>query len=112
MPDTAVYALNLYDIIAGKEDTYREYMLQSATLMEGIDAEPVLACHNPVKAISGNTRKHMVVMKFASLQDFETLMSRQEEQSIGALRESSTSNYLWTIYEEWDVAAWLFPDGA
>jgi hypothetical protein len=51
-----IFAMNLYDIVDGKEHMYKEYMKQSVELMDGIDAEPVAAGHNPRKELSGDTR--------------------------------------------------------
>ncbi len=105
-----IFALNLYDIIEGKEDVYKEYMKQSIELMDGIDAEPVAAGHKPCKELSGNTRQHFVVMKFGSMNDFETLMERQQASDVNKLREDATENYIWTMYEEWDMGTWLYSE--
>ena len=105
-----IYAMNLYDIREGKEDTYREYMKRSVELMDGIDAEPVAAGHNPLKAMTGAPRGHFVVMKFGSMSDFDRLMDRQEENGINQLREESTTNYIWTLYEDWDIGSWLYSE--
>lgn len=103
-----IFAMNLYDIVEGKEDIYKEYMKQSVELMEGIDAEPVAAGHNPRKELSGETREHFVIMKFGSMKDFDSLMERQEANEVNKLREVSTENYIWTMYDEWDLGSWLY----
>jgi len=103
-----IFAMNLYDIVEGKEELYKEYMKQSIELMDGIDAEPVAAGHNPRKALSGKARGHFVIMKFGSMQDFDTLMERQEANEVNTLREASAENYIWTMYDEWDLGSWLY----
>lgn len=103
-----IYAMNLYDIIDDKEEMYKEYLKQSIELLEGIDAEPVVAGEKPLDSLYGQARQHFLIMKFGSKKDFDLLMQRQEEQQINELREQSTSNYIWTLYEEWDVGHWLY----
>jgi uncharacterized protein (DUF1330 family) len=105
-----IFAMNLYDIVDGKEHIYKEYMKQSVELMDGIDAEPVAAGHNPRKELSGNTRGHFVIMKFGSMKDFDALMARQEASNVNKLREEATENYIWTMYDEWDIGAWLYSE--
>ena len=105
-----IYAMNLYDIIDAKEEMYKEYMRQSVELMDGIDAEPVAAGHNPLKELVGDARGHFVIMKFGSMSDFDTLMERQEAGDVNKLREEATENYIWTMYDEWDIGSWLYSD--
>tara|TARA_R110002073_G_scaffold216905_1_gene377088 strand:- start:324 stop:644 length:321 start_codon:yes stop_codon:yes gene_type:complete len=105
-----IYAMNLYDIREGKEDTYREYMQRSVEVMAGIDVEPVASGHKPLKTMTGKSRGHFAVMKFGSMSDFDTLMERQEQNGINQLREESTTNYIWTLYEDWDIGAWLYSE--
>lgn len=105
-----IYAMNLYDLVEGKEEMYREYMQRTAELMEGLDITPVAAGHNPRRSMSGEARGHFVIMKFGSMEDFEQMISRQDAESIGSLREESTENYIWTLYDEWDIGSWLFAE--
>ena len=103
-----IYAMNLYDIVEDKEEMYKEYMKRTVELMDGIDAEPVAAGHNPRKELSGETRGHFAIMKFGSMKDFDTLIERQEANGVDKLREASTEKYIWTMYEEWDIGSWLY----
>ena len=107
-----IYAMNLYDLIPGKEDSYREYMLKTAEIIADLDAEPVASGHKPIKTMTGEPRSHFVIIKFANLQVFETMIERQNAKAINLLREEATENYIWTLYEDWDIASWLFPDQA
>tara|TARA_B100001540_G_scaffold12936_1_gene11374 strand:- start:2001 stop:2321 length:321 start_codon:yes stop_codon:yes gene_type:complete len=103
-----IYAMNLYDIRKGKEEIYKQYMTKSIELMDGISAELIASGHNPSKSLSGESRQHFVIMKFESMNEFEHLMSRQEESGVNLLREESTTNYIWTLYDEWDIGSWLY----
>lgn len=102
-----IYAVNLFDLVEGREDEYRSYMKATAPLLDGLDAEPVLSAHRPIRSLHGEARQYVVVMKFGSIADFETMMERQKAADVGRLREDATTHYIWTLYEEWDVGAWL-----
>lgn len=105
-----IYAMNLYDIRKDKEDVYKQYMTRSIELMNGISVEQVASGHNPSKSLCGESRQHFVVMKFGSMDEFELLMRRQEESGVNLLREESTTNYIWTLYDNWDIGSWLYSE--
>ncbi len=105
-----IYAMNLYDLKAGMEDTYREYMMKTAEIIADLDAEPVASGHKPIKTMTGEPRSHFVIIKFGSLDVFDAMIERQNEKAINRLREAATENYIWTLYEDWDIASWLFPE--
>ena len=105
-----IYAMNLYDLKAGMEDTYREYMMKTAELIADLDAEPVVSGHQPIRTLAGEQRSHCVVIRFASREVFDTMIERQNQQGVNLLRERATENYIWTLYEDWDIASWLFPE--
>jgi hypothetical protein len=49
-------------------------------------------------------------MKFGSMKDFDALMARQEASDVNKLREEATENYIWTMYDEWDIGTWLYSE--
>lgn len=102
-----IYALNLYDIKEGEEDTYRQYVTQATAQLKGLNAKPVCTGNPPVRRLKGDSRQHMLVMKFGNEADFDAFMQRLEEEDLHRLRESSTENYIWTLYKHWDVKQWL-----
>lgn len=102
-----IYAMNVYDLKADKEDVYKEYIKKTAEVAADIQGEVVIAGHNPIKTLSGNGRSHFAVIKFPSLEAFETMIELQNQNELHELRESVTENYLWTLYEEWDLLSWL-----
>ncbi|GAA0854803.1 hypothetical protein [Aliiglaciecola litoralis] len=101
-----VYALNLYDIIHGEEATYRQYVKLATQQLKGIDAKPICSGTNPIRSLKGNARQHMLVMQFGDEKDFDLFMHRLEEQNLHMLRESSTENYIWTLFDNWDLKKW------
>ena len=34
-------------------------------------------------------------------------LDEAERQNIHSLRENSTTNYIWTLYEPWDIRKWV-----
>lgn len=102
-----IYALNLYDLIDGKEETYKQYVAKATRQLKGLNAQPVASGTDPIKQLKGNTRQHMLVMQFGSIEDFEEFMRRLDAHELHQLRESSTTHYIWTLYQNWDLRTWL-----
>ena len=97
--------MNLYDIV--DEDMYKEYVKRSTSFLSSIKAGAIAAGTNPFREICGQARSNFIIAKFHSVQDFEAMLRWQEDNDIKRLRELSTDNYIWTLYENWDMAAWL-----
>ncbi len=102
-----IYALNLYDIVEGEESTYKKYVALATQQLAGIDAKAVASGTQPIKQLKGKTRQHMLIMQFGQIEDFDLFMQRLNEQHLHQLRETSTDNYIWTVYQNWDLKAWL-----
>jgi uncharacterized protein (DUF1330 family) len=49
----------------------------------------------------------MIVVEFPSVEVFQDFLDEAEEQNIHYLREKSTKDYIWTLYEPWDIKAWV-----
>jgi len=98
---TVIYALNVYDIIAGKESDYASYAAQAAAIIERLDMAIIAAGHNPIRELHGQTRNHFVVASFPRLEIFESLMAELAAHDLHRLREQATENYIWTVYESW-----------
>jgi antibiotic biosynthesis monooxygenase (ABM) superfamily enzyme len=96
-----IYALNVYDIIPGKEAIYASYVESIAPLIKNFDMAIAAAGQNPIREISGRTRNHFALVQFADLENFDGFMAALEKNDFHRLREQSTENYLWTIYEAW-----------
>ena len=102
------FALNLYDLIPGKEDTYREYIAAATVHLGAVGASLVAAAETPLKQLAGdNRRDHMVVVHFPDAAAFERFHALAEADGLHALRESATTNYVWTLYDDWDLETWM-----
>jgi hypothetical protein len=49
----------------------------------------------------------MIVVEFPSEKAFQEFLDEAERQGIHHLRETSTTDYIWTLYEPWDLASWV-----
>ena len=49
----------------------------------------------------------MIVVEFPSLEIFARFIDEAETQNIHPLREDSTTDYIWTLYEPWDLRKWV-----
>ena len=96
-----IYTLNVYDIIPGKEAIYARYAASVAPLFNNFDMALTAAGRNPIREISGQTRNHFALVQFADIENFDGFMAALKENDFHRLREESTENYLWTIYEAW-----------
>jgi uncharacterized protein (DUF1330 family) len=52
-------------------------------------------------------RRQMIVVEFPSEAVFQQFIDEAEKQDIHRLREESTTDYIWTLYEPWDLRAWV-----
>lgn len=101
------YALNLFDIVPGQESTYREYLQGTYQQIQDLDAALVVAGHNPIRELRGEQRKNLMIVRFGTEADFATLMQRLQEKDLHRLREASTTNYIWTLFDDWDLLGFI-----
>ena len=99
-----IYALNVYDIIPGKEAVYAEYIEKAGPLAAGLNVRVVAAGQNPLRELSGQSRNHFVVAGFPDLAAFDSLMAALRLHDLHRLREAATENYIWTVYEAWGLS--------
>ena len=103
-----VYALNVFNFLDGKEDDYREYSIKAGKIIYGKGGRVVSSGWNPIRKLHGDTtRKHMIVVEFPSEEIFQEFLDEAEKQNIHLLRERSTTDYIWTLYEPWDIRDWV-----
>ena len=103
-----VYALNVFNFIDGKEDDYREYSVKAGKIIYGKGGRVVSSGWNPIRKLHGDReRKYMIVVEFPNKKIFQDFLDEAERQNIHALRENSTTDYIWTLYEPWDIRDWV-----
>ena len=103
-----IYALNLFNLIPGKENDYRDYSVKAGRIIFRLGGKVVSAGTGPLREMHGETtRRHLVVVEFPSLEVFEQFIDEAETQNIHHLRENSTTDYIWTLYQPWDMKKWV-----
>ena len=53
------------------------------------------------------TRRQMIVVEFPGVEVFEQFIDEAETRNIHPLRENSTADYIWTLYDNRDMKAWV-----
>ena len=103
-----VYALNVFNFVNGKEADYREYSVKAGKIIYGKGGRVVSSGRDPIREIHGDrTRRQMIVVEFPSEKIFQEFLDEAENQNIHLLRETSTTDYIWTLYEPWDIREWV-----
>ena len=103
-----IYALNVFNLRPGKEDDYRDYSIKAGKIIYRLGGKVVSAGSGPLREMHGDcTRRQMIVVEFPSVEVFEQFIDEAETQNIHPLREKSTADYIWTLYEPWDLKTWV-----
>ena len=103
-----IYALNVFNLIPGKENDYRDYSVKAGKIIYGLGGKVVSAGAGPLREMHGDRRRgRMIVVEFPSIEVFEQFIDEAQTQNIHPLRENSTSDYIWTLYEPWDLKKWV-----
>ena len=103
-----IYALNVFNLVPGREDDYRDYSLRAGRIIYRLGGKVVAAGGGPLREMRGDrTRQQMIVVEFPGMDVFEQFIDEAETQNIHHLRENSTADYIWTLYEPWDLKKWV-----
>ena len=104
-----IYALNLFNVVPGAEHDYREYAREASRIIHDVGGRLVCAGCPPVRhvATDGTQRDRLVIVAFPDLDAFEVFVSRAERRELHPLRLASTRDYIWTLFEPWDLQAWM-----
>lgn len=101
-----LYALNLFNIREGKEPDYLEYVRRANGVLEKVGGAVLTGGHDPVASVGdAKERRHFLVVQYpdrAALREFGRLT---EELGIHELRNQATTDYIWTLFEPWNVTA-------
>jgi uncharacterized protein (DUF1330 family) len=103
-----IYALNAFNLVPGRENEYRDYSVKAGKIIYGLGGRVISAGKGPLREMHGDiTRRQMIVVEFPSLEIFEQFIDEAETQNIHHLRENSTTDYIWTLYEPWNLKEWV-----
>ena len=103
-----VYALNIFNLIDSKENDYKDYSVKAGKIIYSKGGRVVSAGWRPIRNIHGDKeRRYMIIVEFPSEKIFQEFLDEASEKEIHGLRENSTKDYIWTLYEEWDLRSWV-----
>jgi uncharacterized protein (DUF1330 family) len=68
----------------------------------------VAAGWNPLRRMhEDRERRHVILVEFPSEEVFQAFLEEAERQGLHEQRENATTDYIWTLYEPWDMRAWV-----
>jgi pimeloyl-ACP methyl ester carboxylesterase len=103
-----IYALNVFNLIPGFEDQYRDYSVKAGKIIYRMGGRVVAAGTDPLRNMHGDReRRHMIVVEFPSEEVFQNFIDEAERDDIHRLRETATRDYIWTLYKNWDMRIWV-----
>jgi pimeloyl-ACP methyl ester carboxylesterase len=103
-----LYALNLFNFVPGKEDQYRRYSVLAGKIIYGLGGRVIVAGHAPLRYLHGDIeRRQMIVVEFPSEAVFQKFHDEAERQHIHELREGATRDYIWILFDSWDMRSWV-----
>lgn len=103
-----LYALNVFNLIPGREDDYREYNLAAGRIIYGLGGRVVVGGRDPLRELHGDaSRRYLIVVEFPSEEAFQQFLDQADRDDIHRLRENATTDYIWTLYQPWDLKAWV-----
>jgi uncharacterized protein (DUF1330 family) len=107
-----VYALNVFTLIPGKEEQYKEYSVKAGKVIYGLGGRVVASGHDPLRHMHGDLpRQIFIVVEFPGEGVFQQMVDELDRQNLHTLREGATKDYIWTLYQAWDLRAWVREGG-
>jgi uncharacterized protein (DUF1330 family) len=108
MEKPMLYALNVFSLVAGKEAVYRDYSVKAGKIIYRLGGRVVASGHQPIRYLRGDVqRQEFIVVEFPSEAVFQQFHDAAESEGLHNLREGSTYDYIWTLYQPWDLRAWV-----
>jgi uncharacterized protein (DUF1330 family) len=107
-----IYAVNLFDVIPAKEATYRDYSVKAGRIIYGLGGRVLASGCFPETLVADRPRQCFILVEFPSREAFQKFHDTASEQDIHRLRESSTTNYIWELFQPWDLKAWVRGSGS
>ncbi len=105
-----VYALNLFDIKPGQVSLYRQYASEAGRVIFGLGGRVICSGWHPRTVKGEEIRSYLIVVEFPDREAYEFFLNHSEHEVMHRLREESTCNYIWKVFEPWDLQTWLaFP---
>lgn len=102
-----VCALNLFNLVEGTEDEYRRYAVEAGRVLRRVGASVVAAGRDPLRLLEGDLlREWFLVVRFPDERAFSEFLSLIDSGPMHGTRERVTRDYIWTVYQPWDLVDW------
>jgi uncharacterized protein (DUF1330 family) len=70
-----VYALNVFNLLAGHENEYRDYSVKAGKIIYGMGGKVVTSGWKPIRNLHGDVERHyMIVVEFPSEAVFQAFL--------------------------------------
>ena len=103
-----IYALNVFNLKPENEEDYKKYSIKAGKIIYSKGGKVVSSGWKPIRNIHGDIkREYMVVVEFPNEKIFQEFLDEAEKENIHPLREESTKDYIWTLYEYWNIREWV-----
>lgn len=103
-----VYALNVFNLVPERENEYRDYSVKAGRIIYGMGGRVVASGWKPIRNMHGDTERcYLIVVEFPSEEVFQAFIDEADKQDIHQLRENACTDYIWTLYEPWDIREWV-----
>jgi uncharacterized protein (DUF1330 family) len=107
-----IYALNVFNLLPGKEDQYRDYRVKAGKIIYSLGGKVVSSGWKPIRRLhEDQTREYFIVVEFPSEEVFQQFIDDADKQDFHELRGTACTDYIWTLYEPWDLRAWVQNEG-
>ena len=97
--DCLIVVLNLFDIVAGKQRDYAEYLRRVQPILDRYGAKVLLYGLTRAVYMGPCTQQYCGVIAYPSLSELRKLSHDPEFEAIRPLRDDSTCNYVLTAIE-------------
>jgi uncharacterized protein (DUF1330 family) len=97
-------ALNLFDIIPGKEALYAEYLRRVAPILERNHARVLFYGRTRARFLGSCGQEYCGIIAYENPEDLCSFSRDPEFLEIRSLRDDSTRNYVLTVAEEIGLA--------
>ncbi len=94
-----IVVLNLFDIIAGREKQYAEYLRRVQPILDRVGARVLLYGRTRFVYMGDCTQEYCGLIAYQSLDDLRRLSHDKEFNEIRSLRDDSTTHYVLTCIE-------------
>ena len=99
-----IIALNLFDVVPGKEAMYAEYLRRVRPILERHRARVLFYGRTRARFLGSCDQGYCGIIAYEDLADLARFSRDPEFKEIRSLRDGSTANYVLTVAEETGIA--------